>query len=404
VTVDLTDLRNFADGFPHALFAELRRDGSVFWHEPTEHTPDGEGFWSVVCHAETLAVMRDALTFSSETGGTRPFGGTILPDTPVAGHMLNMMDDPRHQRIRRLVSNGFTPRMITRLEAELRRRTAARIEVALEEGACDFLVDIAAEIPLQAICILLGVPERDRHELAEWVEYTFDFRDRDAFEETDASRHAAAELGRYGTELIAEKREHPGDDLLSVVTHASLSDEEPPQLTEAEIQSFFFLLFAAGADTTRNAVAGGLHAMLDAPAELARLRADRSLLSTAVEEMVRWMSPAAYNRRTVTAPTELAGHAMGAGDKVVFWEASANRDELVFDHASRFDVGRDPNPHVGFGHGAHHCLGANLARLEMRVLYDELLDRVRDIELAGPPEWTRSNKHNGIRHLPVRLK
>jgi cytochrome P450 len=404
VIPDLTDLRNFADGFPHALFAELRRAGPVFWHEPTEHTPDGEGFWSVVSHAETLAVMRDAATFSSETGGSRAFGGTILPDTPVAGHMLNMMDDPRHQRIRRLVSHGFTPRMITRLEAELRRRTRARIDAALERGTCDFLVDIAAEIPLQAICILLGVPERDRHALAEWVEYTFDFRDRDAFEETDASRHAAVELARYGTELVAEKRIHPADDLLSVVIHASLPDEDPPQLTDAEIQSFFFLLFAAGADTTRNAVAGGLVALLDTPLELARLRADRTLLPTAVEEMVRWMSPAAYNRRTVTTRTELAGHTMEAGDKVVFWEASANRDELVFEEAFRFDAGRDPNPHVGFGHGPHHCLGANLARLEMRVLYDELLDRVHEVELTGPPEWTRSNKHNGVRHLPVRLK
>src|SRR5882672_358459 len=182
---DLTDLDLFADGFPHDVFRELRRQGPVFWHEPTEHTPDGDGFWSVVAHAESMAVMVDPETYSSETGGDRPFGGTILPDLPTAGQMLNMMDDPRHARIRRLVSKGFTPRMILRLEADLRRWAGDLIDTAVEKGTTDFVTGVASELPLMAICLLLGVRDADRHELAEWVDYTFDFRGREAFESTD---------------------------------------------------------------------------------------------------------------------------------------------------------------------------------------------------------------------------
>jgi len=188
-----------------------------------------------------------------------------------------------------------------------------------------------------------------------------------------------------------------------VVAAASLPDEDPSQLSDAELLGFFFLLFAAGSDTTRSAAAGGLHALTLHPGEYQRLRADRSLAATAVDEMVRYVSPSAYNRRTVTTPTELAGHRLEPGQKVVFWEASANRDELVFADPDGFDVGRQPNPHLGFGHGVHHCLGASLARLELTVILTELLDRAAVVESAGPPEWTRTNKHNGVRHLPVRL-
>lgn len=404
-SIDLTDLDNFADGFPHDVFAELRRDVPVFWHEATEHTPDGEGFWSVVTHAETLAVMVDAVTYSSETGGDRPHGGTILPDLPTAGQLLNMMDDPRHARIRRLVSKGFTPRLIQRLESDLRRWAGELLDVAVEKGEIDFVTDVATELPLMAICLLLGVPDVDRHQLAEWVDYTFDFRGRNAFETTDDAARAGADMMAYGVDLIAAKRAEttPTDDLLSVVVHAELPDESPSTLTDGELLSFFTLLFAAGADTTRGASAGGVHALADRADEYARLRDDRSLLPTAVDECVRWMSPSAYNRRTATATTTIAGHTVEPGQKVVFWEASANRDDAVFVDPMRFDVGRDPNPHLGFGHGAHHCLGASLARLEIRVILDELLDRAVAIAPAGPPEWTRSNKHNGLRHLPLSL-
>jgi cytochrome P450 len=402
--IDLTDLDRFAHGFPHPVFTELRRAAPVWWHPPTAHTPDNEGFWSVHTHAECMTVIHDPVAYSSETGGDRPYGGTTIPDLPVAGMMLNMMDDPRHQRLRMLVSKGLTPRTITRVEDELRRRTRQLVDDALDTGTCDFMTAVAGELPMLAICMLLGIPEDDRHQLFEWIEHSFDFRDeREAFETTDAVATAAASMFEYGSRLIADKRAHPADDMLSVVCHATLPGEEPPQLTDQELQFFFSLLWAAGADTTRNAIAGAVVAFTEFPDELAVLRDDSDAMATGVEEIVRWTHPAAYNRRTATRTTELAGHTIRPGDKVVFWEASANRDELVFAEPFRFDVRRHPNPHLGFGHGIHHCLGANLARLEIRVVLGELLARVHTIEPAGPVEWTRSNKHTGIRRLPVTL-
>ncbi len=402
--VDLTDLDLFAGGFPHDVFTRLRAIAPVLWHEPTAHTPDGEGFWSVQSHAACMSVVHDPGAFSSETGGGRPYGGTTLNDLPVAGLMLNMMDDPRHQRVRLLVSRGLTPRTIARLEDDLRARTAALVDVAIDKGGCDFVSEIAGELPMQAICILMGIPEADRHQLFEWIEHTFDFKGgREAFETTDEVARAAASMFEYGTALVAEKRAHPADDMLSVVCHAHLEGEDPPELTDQELQFFFSLLWAAGADTTRNAIAGAVVAFDAFPGEWRALCNGDVVGSTAVEEIVRWTHPAAYNRRTATRAIELCGETIHAGDKVVFWEASANRDEAVFVDPFRFDLARDPNPHLGFGHGVHHCLGANLARLEIRVVLDELRARVREIELTGPVEWTRSNKHTGIRSLPVRM-
>lgn len=396
---DLTDLDNFAEGFPHEIFVRHRREAPVFWHEPTEHTPDGEGFWSIATHAETLAVLRDPVTFSSVTGGDRPYGGTLLQDLPIAGQVLNMMDDPRHAQIRRLVSSGLTPRMIRRVEDDLRRRARALLD-RVEPGAeFDFLLDVAAELPMQMICILLGVPESERHWLFAAIEPSFDFGGSRKGEITRLSvEEAGSRIHAYGTELIAAKRAAPGEDMLSVVAAA---DTDP--LSEIELYLFFSLLFSAGAETTRNAVAGGLLALAQHPGELARLRADPQLLDTAVEEMVRWTSPSPSKRRTATRDATLAGHRISAGEKVLVWEGSANRDAAVFTDPDRFDVGRKPNPHLGFGQGVHYCQGANLARLELKVLYQELLARFGSVTVTRPVEWTRSNRHTGIRHLYVAL-
>ena len=399
---DLTDLDSFADGFPHHIFEVHRREAPVCWHEPTEHTPDGEGFWSVATHADALRVMRDAETFSSERGGDREHGGTLLQDLDVAGSVLTMMDDPRHARIRRLVSTGLTPRTVSRLEDELRRRTRALLADVEDGAAVDFLVEVAAELPMQVICILLGVPEADRHRLKAALEPTFDIREGDA----RASEAAADEqqwLFEYASALIDGKRAKPGDDMLSVVIQATLADVDPPQLSDLELLSFFFLLFSAGSDTTRNAVAGGLLALIEHPDQLDELRGDRALLPVAIEEILRWTTPSPAKRRTATCTAPLGPYRVAPGDKVLYWEASANRDEAVFDRPMSFDIRRDPNPHLSFGQGLHYCLGANLARLELRVLFDELLGRFATYELVEPVEWTRSNRHTGIRHLVVRL-
>ncbi|HEV7423000.1 MAG TPA: cytochrome P450 [Mycobacterium sp.] len=402
--IDFTDLDHFAAGFPHDLLAIHRRDAPVYWHQPTDNTPDGEGFWSVATYAETLAVLRDPVTYSSVTGGERPFGGTLLQDLSIAGQVLNMMDDPRHSAIRRLASTGLTPRMIGRIEDDLRARARALLD-GLEPGVpFDFLVDVAAELPMQMICILLGVPDSERHWLFEAIEPSFDFG---GSRKASISRLSVEEAGSrmyvYGSELIASKRANPGDDMLSTVANAGVDDPDAPSLSDAELYLFFNLLFSAGAETTRNAVAGGLLALLDHPDQMRALRDDLDALPTAIEEMVRWTTPSPSKRRTATRDVTLGGCAVEAGQKVLVWEGSANRDATVFSEADSFDIGRKPNPHLGFGQGVHYCLGANLARLELRVLFEELLGRFSSARVVKPVEWTRSNRHTGIRHLVVEL-
>ncbi|MBV9410230.1 MAG: cytochrome P450 [Acidimicrobiia bacterium] len=398
--VDLTDLDNFAGGFPHDIFERHRAEAPVWWHEPSEHTPGGEGFWSVATYAEVLHVLKDPLTYSSETGGKRKYGGTLIEDIPVAGVVLNMMDDPRHGRIRRLVSKGLTPQTVRRLEEELRRRAGILLDAVPDGEAVDFVVEVAAELPMQMICMLLGAPEEDRYALFAAVEPGFDIRNGDA----RSGAWPKTDMFGYIKELIAAKRERPTDDMLSAVVHACLEDEDPPTLTDDELLLFFSLLFAAGSETTRNAIAGGLAALIDNADQLRALRTHPTLMPTAIEEVLRWTTPSPSKRRTATRTSALGGYTIEPGDKVVIWEGSANRDENVFADSMSFDIRRDPNPHLGFGHGVHFCLGANLARLEIRVLYEELFERFDEIERAGPIEWTRSNRHTGVRHQPLFLR
>ncbi len=401
--VDLTDLDTFAMGFPHDVFRLQREQAPVRWHEPTAHTPDGEGFWSVATYDEVLRVLRDPETFSSETGGDRPYGGTIIQDLPVAGVVLNMMDDPRHARIRRLVTKGLSPAVVRSLEAELRRRM--RVLLAAVDEECDFLVDVAAELPMQAICLLLGVPEADRYLLFEAVEHIFDIPDESDFLSMSPRRQAAVDrMYEYGTALIEEKRARPAHDMLSAVVHAELPDERPPRLSEDELSAFFSLLFSAGAETTRNSIAGAMLAFVQWPAQLERLRDRRVPIDRAIEEILRWTTPSPSKRRTATATCELGGRVIRPGDKVVVWEGSANRDPSRFPEPDSFVLDRDPNPHLTFGHGVHFCLGAHLARLEIRVALEEVLSSFESFMLVAPPQWTRSNRHTGIRHLPLRMR
>ncbi|MGB6207923.1 cytochrome P450 [Mycobacterium sp.] len=403
--IDFTDLDNFANGFPHELFAVHRREAPVYWHEPTEHTPDEEGFWSVATYAETLAVLKDPVTFSSVTGGDRPFGGTLLQDLSIAGQVLNMMDDPRHSQIRRLVSSGLTPRMIRLVEDDLRARTRRLLDGVVPGEAFDFLVDIAAELPMQMICILLGVPESERHWLFEAIEPQFDFGgSRKAALSQLSVEEAGSRMYSYGQELIASKRAEPTDDMLSVVANAMLDDTTTSAMSDLELYLFFSLLFSAGAETTRNAVGGGLLALAEHPEQLRTLREDFDMLPTAVEEIIRWTSPSPSKRRTATRNATVGDASIEAGHKVQIWEGSANRDGSVFDRADEFDIARKPNPHLGFGQGVHYCLGANLARLELRVLFEELFSRFDAVQVVRPVEWTRSNRHTGIRHMIVELR
>ncbi len=407
--IDLTDLDRFAKGFPHDVFALLRKHAPVWFHPPTVHTPDGEGFWVLSRYADIERAASDPELFSSHTGGTRSGGGTILEDLPsgfAAGVLLNMMDDPRHLRLRRLVTPSVSPRALREMEAELRQRTRAILDAVAARGACDFVTEVAAELPLQAIARLLGVPQEDRHQLFQWANATLDYDDRDLGQQSEKTRAAHAAMFEYGSRLIEEKLRCPGDDMLSAFVHGRVEGDagvlEPP--SDMELQMFFNLLIAAGSETTRNSLAIGLMALIAHPNQWHALRAERGLVPLAVEEMLRWASSTPYNRRTATRDVEWGGQRIRAGDKVTLWWASANRDESVFERPFEFDIRRNPNPHLAFGHGNHFCLGANLARVEMRIMLEELAARFDEIALDGPVEWTRSNKHTGLRHMPVVLR
>jgi len=401
--IDLTDLDRFVAGFPHHVFDDLRRESPVWFHPPTVHTPGGEGFWVFSRYADIVNAAADAATFSSETGGGREAGGTTLEDMArewAIGVLLNMMDDPRHGKFRRLLTPSVAPRTLAAIEQDLRSRAVAIIDAALAKADCDFLVDVAAELPLQAVAQVVGVPQEDRHQVLNWANVTLDYEDREVGEATARTQQASAEMFAYGGTLLENKRREPADDLLSVVSHG-LIDGEP--LTDIEQHMFFSLIIAAGSETTRNSIAIGMLALTEHPDAFERLRDDRSRLPNAVEEILRWASSTPYNRRTATRDVEIGGRQIRAGDKVTLWWASANRDEAVFAEPYSFDIARNPNPHLAFGRGTHFCLGAALARMEIRVVFDALLDKVADVAVTGPVEYVRSNKHAGVRHMPVHL-
>jgi cytochrome P450 len=401
--IDLTDLDRFANGFPHDVFTVLRHDAPVWWHEADGAHPDGEGFWSVHTHAECMAVVHDPESFSSETGGNRPFGGTIIPDLPVAGQMLNMMDDPRHQRVRLLVSKGLSPRTITRLEADLAGAAAQLVDGRARRGRVRLHDRGRGRASEQAICILLGIPEHDRHRLSGGSSTaSTSGGDREAFETTDDVAQPRRSMFEYGTRSSPRNARIPPTTCSpSCATRRCRRGSAAAHRSGAAV--LLQLLWAAG--PTRPATRSPARSSRSPSSRISsqccgrhRRDARRDRGDRAVDASRR-VQPADRDRTV-----ELGGQTIRAGDKVVFWEASANRDELVFDEPFRFDVRRQPNPHLGFGHGIHHCLGANLARLEIRVVHDRAArDASTRSSSAGAVEWTRSNKHTGIRRLPVTL-
>jgi cytochrome P450 len=408
-SVDLTDLDLFVGGFPDELFTRLRREAPVWWHPPTEHTPGGVGFWVLSTHADVMAAASDAETFSSERAPAAEGGGTIIEDLPygfASGVLLNMMDDPRHQLIRRLVTPSVAPRALNLMEAELRERAARIVDAIADRGRCDLLAEVAVELPLQAVAALMGVPDADRHDLLAWSNATLDYEGRELGETNDRVVAAAASMADYGSRLIADKKRSPGADIISVVANAEIDDGPAGSgpLTELELLMFFNLLVVAGSETARNSIALGMVALIEHPDQLDALVRQPGLMPTAVEEILRWTTATLYNRRTATRTTVIGGQVIEEGDKVTLWWPSANRDADVFDQPFRFDITRTPNPHLTFGHRTHYCMGANLARLEIRVILEELLGRLDGFALGGPVERVRTNKHAGVCKVPMTFR
>jgi cholest-4-en-3-one 26-monooxygenase len=392
--VDLSDSRSYVAGVPHPWLAHLRRHDPVHWQEES----GGPGFWAVTRYEDCVTVNRDWERFSSAARGTMPFE-MPEPDIEQQGLMMLNMDPPLHTRYRRLVNKGFTPRMVRDLEESIHRSTDAIIDQVAEKGRADFVTDIAAELPLQVIAELLGVPQDDRHRMFEWSNNMVGNEDPEYQGQAEAALTAAMELYAYAAALYGEKRLDPHADLMSVLTTVEVEGE---QLTELELELFFLLLTVAGNETTRNLMSGAMHAFFQNPGQWQRLLDDRSLLPTAVDEMLRYVTPVMNFRRTAMTDVVLSNTRIAQGDKVVFFHASANRDEDVFDDPDTFDVGRDPNPHIAFGGGGpHFCLGANLARMEIRVMFEHLLDRLPDIRQDGDEQHLQSQFINGVKHLSV---
>jgi cholest-4-en-3-one 26-monooxygenase len=395
--IDLLDPYRFVRGEHHAMFARLRAEDPVYWH-PNPRAGAGAGFWNVVKHGDLVDVNRDTETFSSELGGTSIWDHDDEAGmTDTRGVMMLNMDPPKHTRYRLLVNKGFTPRMIGLLEQYLRHRSTVIVDHVIERGQADFVSDIASELPLQAIAEIMGVPQDDRRLMFEWSNKLIGADDPEYASEPG---EAVTQLYLYVNNLAAQRRTDPRDDIVTKLLNAEVDGD---RLSELEFDMFMLLLTVAGNETTRNATAHGMYALLTHPEQLRALRDDMDgLMPTAVDEILRWGSPVLHFRRTATADTEIRGREIKAGDKVVMWHISANRDEEVFSDPFTFDITRSPNPHVAFGGGGpHYCLGANLARMELRLILTELLERLPDLELAGEPQYLVSNFIGGIKHLPV---
>ena len=391
--IDLADVNTYVAGMPHEAFRELRERAPVAWHP----YKDGPGFLALTGYDEVLAVSRDSATWSSETDGVS--FDVYGPDNPAPdcrGMMMLTMDPPRHTALRKLVNKGFTPRQVANLNAHITDMARDVVDAVIEKGECDFVKDVAGALPSYVIAELLGIPLEDGYRLYELTEITNSGLVNDA-----RVAEAGMEIFAYATELAATKRTQPGDDIATSLLHAEVDGQ---RLTDLEFNFFFLLLLNAGGDTTRNLVAGGMITLMENPGELAQLDANPSLVPTAVEEMLRYVSPVNSFVRTATRDTELSGVPVKQGERVAMFYPSANRDQNQFTDPDRFDITRTPNPHLAFGGGGtHFCLGANLARVEATALVPEVLSRMRNMEPAGPVERMQSTTINGIHSMPVRF-
>src|SRR6201992_2482481 len=390
--VDLADPDTYLAGMPFDAFRKLRECAPVAWHP----YKDGPGFLALTGRDEDFAVSRDSATWSSEATGV--YFDVPGPDDidDQRGVLMLTMAPPRHTALRALVSKGFKPRQVAKLNERISEMARDVVDSVIERGECDFVTDVAGALPSYVIAELLGIPLEDGYRLYELRELM-----RTGLIADKRAMKAAAEMFGYSTELVARKRADPRDDIATSLLHAEVDGQ---RLTEREVNFVFMLLINAGGDTTRNLVGGGMCALMDHPQQRAKLEADPSLLATAVEEMLRYVTTFIAFFRTATKDTELRGVAVKEGDRVAMFYPSPNRDEARFVDPERFDVTRKPNPHLAFGGGgAHFCLGANLARVEVAALVSAVLSRMKNMELAGPIERMPSTLINSVHSMPVRF-
>jgi cytochrome P450 len=396
-SIDIYDPDGYVDAPPHEAFEYLRRVQPVHWQD----MPDGTGYWAVLRHADVVEVARQPTRFSAEVGGV------VLEDQPPeqleqTKNMLLMMDPPRHSALRRDSAPHFKARSMARLEDRIRELCRTILATGLDLGDVEFVHDLAALLPSQVLGELLGIPDSDRAQINRWAEMTTGGQDPELNPDGYATgtSDGSTAMALYGMDYARERRDAGGDDVGAQLLATEI-DGRP--MSELEFGYFFVQLVTAGNDTTRTMLSSGVLALLEHPDQLADLRADRSLVPGAVEEILRWANPLHYFRRTATLDSVVHGQPVAAGEKLAMVYTSANRDDAVFADPHRFDIRRDPNPHLSFGMAEHFCLGAHLARLEGRVFLEELLDACSIIELTGEPRRQRSNLNNALKALPLRL-
>jgi len=426
------DPATYVRGVPFDALARLRREAPVAWvpEIPVLGWLQGPGFWLVLGHADVESVLRRPELFSSALGATQ----IRDPATPEAlsyvRRMMLNMDPPEHSRLRRLLSRSFTPRAVARLEDRIRGHARAICDRVFTgpRGECDFAADVAADLPLLALADVLGVPEQDRWLLFDWSNRVIGYQDPDYASSAEFDPAAGTPMARqphavrpvpgsdgrmpdprtrpgmpdlyaYAHLLAEEKRRRPGPDVMSILL--AQVDDDGGRVSVAEFENMFWLFAVAGNETLRNGLPGAGIALLEHPSAQDDLRADPALMPAAAEEMLRWWTPVMTFRRTATSDCELSGQRIGEGDKIVVSFTSANRDEAVFTGPDRFDIRRHPNSHLVFGHGPHFCLGAHLARTQMRALFNEVLARTSSLRYAGQPSYLRSNFQRGVKRLPI---
>jgi cholest-4-en-3-one 26-monooxygenase len=395
--IDVYNLDQYVEAVPHDQFRRLRAEAPIFRH------PDPEsdvGFWALTAHADVVFVSRNPELFSSheKTAMINEYVPEQIDQQRM--FMLNQ-DPPDHTKLRGLVNRGFTPRMIARLEERIQQTCDDIVGIAVAKGEGDFVTLCAAELPLIVIAELMGVPLEDRHKVFDWSNRMVGGEDPEYGVTEEQRFDAATEMWAYASALAETKRKEIKDDIVSKLISP---DEAGNVLSELEFDLFFMLLAVAGNETTRNAISGGMQALIEHPEQWAKLQADPSLIPAAADEIVRWVTPVNMFRRTAMADVEVSGVQIKKGEKVVIYYTSANRDESVFTDPDSFDIAREPNPHVGFGGGGpHFCLGRHLAKLELECLFRSLITQVDHVELVMGPRRLRSNFINGIKEMTVRF-
>jgi cytochrome P450 len=406
--IDLSSHDAFVEEVPLWAFKELRERDPVHWQP--ESSPN-RGFWAITRFHDIEDVLRDTKTFSSAHGVTLE---EQTEEEVEARRSMIDMDPPNHSRLRRLVSKLFTRSAVADYEAFVREQARLVLDRGLPQGEFDFVEEISRELPIRVLARIMGVPDQDLPMCVELGDAMIAQADpeysRAVIDKEDTSEYrllpfrspAAVELMAYGHDLAEQRRADPRDDLVTKLVQSEVDGE---RLTKAQFDNFFCLLIVAGNETTRHAITHGTKALVDHPDQWQRLRDDPALMPLAAEEILRYGSPTMHFRRTTLRDVEVQGTTIHEGDKVVVWFVSGNYDEDVFPNAERFDVGRDPNPHMAFGSGGPHvCLGAHLARLEVRVMFEEMVPRLKDLEIIGPIERLRSNFINGVKHMPVKVE